>query len=69
MSRARGFPVFWLLLALLFRSVTSQILGAKYTNCLQSATQAPPELRINISRVYAQLDNGQTGSSYACLKD
>ena len=63
MSRARGFPVFWLVLALLSRSVTSQILGAKYTNCLQSATQAPPEQRINISRVYAQLDNGQTGSS------
>ena len=38
---------------------TAQILSAQFTPCLRSATQAPPDQLLNISRVYAQWDNGQ----------
>lgn len=36
--------------------VQSQILNAAYTPCLPDVEQAPWEQRINVSRVYAQLD-------------
>ena len=67
MLRTAILPLVWLLLVL-SNGVTAQLLGARFTQCMQSAPQAPPEQRINISRVYAQLDNGQTGNT-ASLPD
>lgn len=48
--------VLWLLLAV--SCASGQLLSAKFSQCLTGASQAPPEQRLNISRVYAQLDNG-----------
>lgn len=37
----------------------AQLLSADFTECLESAAQAPDEQKLNIIRVYAQLDTGR----------
>lgn len=46
-------------LCLLISTTYAQLLSADFTNCLESAPQAPANQLLNISRVYAQLDTGR----------
>lgn len=49
-------------LAQVIANVHGQLLSAEFTQCLQSAPQAPDEQKLNINRVYAQLDTGRESS-------
>lgn len=40
-------------------STQAQLLSADFTQCLQDAAQAPDDQKLNINRVYAQLDTGR----------
>lgn len=42
-----------------FAGINAQLLSAEFTQCLESAPQAPDEQKLNINRVYAQLDTGR----------